>query len=483
MDKGKVFKAGIGYTIGNYLQKGIVFLTTPIFARLMTTADFGKYNAFVSYESIFFVVIGLAIHTSYKNAFYRFKDNENPESEIGYKKYLSATMVFLFISLLIWMLLGHFFNKPIAELLGIERPLLYVLIVGSLVSAITNCYSADKGIHFQYKALLAISLVNTALSIGLSIILMKTVFTEKMYIGRILGGILPGVLIYFVIASKYIFSASPRGMKDAMKWGIKYSLPIVPHGISQVVLTQFDRIMIMRIIGDSQAGIYSFAYTIYSMIIVTSSSIEGVWSPWFYSKRKVDDYTSIKKGSVLYILIVFLASVGVILLCPELIHILGSEKYSESIYCAIPIVIGGFFACIYNVPCLVEYYHEKTKLIAASTAFAAILNIILNAIFIPLYGYIAAAYTTLVTYVTYFTIHYVMAIKIEKKDLFSIMFIAICVVFLLFSMIIALMSMKVFVVRLSVLLFIIGLSVAYEEKNYGYINKWMKRVKVINREH
>ena len=52
----RVLKAGIGYTIGNYLLKGLSFFTIPIFTRLLTTQDYGKYNVFLSYENIIFVL-------------------------------------------------------------------------------------------------------------------------------------------------------------------------------------------------------------------------------------------------------------------------------------------------------------------------------------------------------------------------------------------------------------------------------------------
>lgn len=43
-------RAGVGYTIGNYLIRGLGFLTVPIFSRLLSTADYGFYNTYTSYE-------------------------------------------------------------------------------------------------------------------------------------------------------------------------------------------------------------------------------------------------------------------------------------------------------------------------------------------------------------------------------------------------------------------------------------------------
>ena len=473
-EKAKVLRAGVGLTIGNYLLKGVVFLTAPIFARLMTTADYGVYNVFVSYESIFFVILGLAIHSSYKNAYYKFRDPDHPESELGYQKYISVTICFLFASLAFWLGAALVFRRPLAGLLGIEQPLLYILVIGSFIDTVTNCYSTDKGIHYQYKELLIVSFVGTVLGIALSILLMKTVCADRMVLGRILGSTVPGVCIYLAIALRYVFRASPRGMGKALAWGIRYSLPIVPHGISQMILSQFDRIMILRMIGESEAGIYSFAYILYSMVAITANSVDGVWSPWFYEKREKEDRNAIHRGSSLFILIMLLASVGVVMLCPELIRILGGKKYEAAIACAVPIVCAGFFSGIYNIPCLVEYYHEKTGLIAVSTAAAAVLNIILNAVFIPRFGYAAASYTTLFTYMVYFLAHYLLAKKIEGKSLFPTKLILLSTLLLFAAAGIALANVGRFGVRFAFLALSVLLTLLFEERSLHFIHDRLK---------
>lgn len=65
--KSKAVSAGMGYTLGNMLIKGINFLTVPIFSRLMSTDEFGVYNVFLSYDAILSVLIGMALHSSVKS--------------------------------------------------------------------------------------------------------------------------------------------------------------------------------------------------------------------------------------------------------------------------------------------------------------------------------------------------------------------------------------------------------------------------------
>ena len=53
-EESKALKAGVGYTLGNILVKGITFVSIPLFARLLTVSDYGVVNTFSAYVSIFF---------------------------------------------------------------------------------------------------------------------------------------------------------------------------------------------------------------------------------------------------------------------------------------------------------------------------------------------------------------------------------------------------------------------------------------------
>lgn len=72
--KKNAMSAGIWYTVGNILIKGINFLAIPIFSRIMSTDEFGIYNVFISYEAILYIVIGFAVHTSIRSANIKFEN-------------------------------------------------------------------------------------------------------------------------------------------------------------------------------------------------------------------------------------------------------------------------------------------------------------------------------------------------------------------------------------------------------------------------
>ena len=117
----KALKAGIGYTIGNILVKGISFLSIPIIARLVTVTDYGIYNTFSSYVSILSVIIGFALHASIKNANIDYKEKINE-----YCSSISLLILFNTVFLMVISLIG---KRVVSSSLSLEHDYFAVLIV------------------------------------------------------------------------------------------------------------------------------------------------------------------------------------------------------------------------------------------------------------------------------------------------------------------------------------------------------------------
>ena len=117
---------------------------------------------------------------------------------------------------------------------------------------------------------------------------------------------------------------------------------------------------------------------------------------------------------------------------PELIYFLGGKAYDAGKYVAIPVVLDAFVLALYNIIVPSEYYTGKTIYIMFGTMFAAIINIITNYIFISKFGFIAAAYTTLFSYICYLVLHIIISYRlvgfyvIPLKWIFCFSAVAIC---------------------------------------------------------
>ena len=96
-------------------------------------------------------------------------------------------------------------------------------------------------------------------------------------------------------------------------------------------------------------------------------------------------------------------------------EIIATSDYIKAIY-VIPIVaLGVYFTFVYDLFCCVEFYYGATKYVMIASIIGAVFNIILNAIFIPIYGFLAAGYTTLVCYILFMIMHFVFMRRVCAK--------------------------------------------------------------------
>ncbi len=461
-----VLKAGLGYTIGNYLLKGLGFLTVPLFSRMMSTADFGMYNTFLSYESVLYLFICLAIHSSIKNAKYDFPGKLD--------EYVSSILLIPCGIALILLFLVNVFTGLFTNVLGMGRALLNLLVLMSFASGVLILYQSRLAIDYRSREYLALSYANAIGSIILSTLLIVLQDEEK-YIGRIIGTVLPVLFIAVWVMIRLFRTARPTINKEYYSFGLKISIPIIPHGLGQVVLTSFDRVMITSMIGASASGIYSFAYTIGALVQVTGNSISTVLEPWVFERIDSGEIGKAKKYCGIYYLFLVALTCGVMLFSPELIYILGSEKYNEAFGAVLPVLFAGMISMAYAIPAIVEYYFKKTGYIAIGTCGAAIVNILLNVIFIPKYGFVAAAYTTLASYMLYFIFHMISAKRISGFNLLSPILAGVGFLCTGIVMIVTLLTREYVLARLSFSGIVIVIFASLLIKNRRMLQVWMKK--------
>lgn len=197
---------------------------------------------------------------------------------------------------------------------------------------------------------------------------------------------------------------------------MKLHLPLIPHRLSLSVLSSADRIMIQNMVSSTATALYSVAYSATMVINIIKLSINDALTPWVYECLKKKDYKSIYKNTVFVMLIVMAMAFLFVLFAPEIIFVVGSEKYYEAIYVIPPVAASVFFTFLYNLFSSVEFYYEKTKEIMVASLTAAVSNIVLNFIFINLFGYVAAGYTTLACYIILSVFHYLIMKKAVKNE-------------------------------------------------------------------
>ena len=107
------------------------------------------------------------------------------------------------------------------------------------------------------------------------------------------------------------------------------------------------------------------------------------------------------------------------LAAPEILLLIGGWKYLDAKNCFLPLFSSVVAQFCYTLYVNIEQYSKKTWAIASGTLIAAGINVMLNFILIPQYGYVAAAYTTLIGYLMLFAIHYTFVRIIGYKNVYN----------------------------------------------------------------
>ena len=82
-------KSGIWYVLGTFVTKGLAFLTTPIFARLMSPADYGEFTNFANWQSLLLIIVSAELYNTLSRAYYDYTDD--------FDQYSSTVTIFGFL--------------------------------------------------------------------------------------------------------------------------------------------------------------------------------------------------------------------------------------------------------------------------------------------------------------------------------------------------------------------------------------------------
>lgn len=420
----KIINAGLGYTLGNILIKGISFLTIPLYTRLMTTGDYGLYNTYVAYVGIVTFLVCLGLDPTLKNAEQDFSEHKGTYLSTVYILTLAATTVLLGLL--------FFFGNQLEKVVNIDAILLIMMVINAEAAAIINIYNIKLSLSYSSRRYLGIACFQTICGIGLSVTLMLTIFDQKRYVGRIVGTMIPALLVSGVILFRSVIKMHTDKRFDLKmaRYSLKLGLPLIPHLLAQIINAQFDRIMISKLVGYAKSGIYSFTYNIAVILQIVYQSLESVWSPWFFQQMASRNYDQIKRSSRKYIALVAFLTVSLMTISNEFIMVFSTEEYWEGKAIVLTLIEGIFFLYLYTFPVGVEHYTKHTKYIALGSILAAALNIVMNYYGIRRYGYEAAAYTTLICYIVMFILHWRNAMRFfPLKTIFDIKWIIAMAIF------------------------------------------------------
>lgn len=410
---GVALKAGAWYVVSSIMVKAISIITTPIFTRLLSTAEYGTVSTFTSWHTLLLTFFTLNLTYSIGRAKLDFPGKL--DDYVGSMQVLSAIVSACVVGLAI------IFINPVSSFLELNRfqtiLLLIYLFFEPAISFRQNCYRYK----YQYKQNIAIAWYTALSTVFLALILIMNLDGDNATL-RMIGITVPTVVLSVFFWIKSFKSRHLNCNRTYWKYGWSLSGPLILHTVSMNILSQSDRIFISKICGTSSTGIYSLAYNYGLLLNIITGAVSDGWLPWFHDTFFAEKFDEIKKNVKYIVVLGCYVGLACIALAPEAIKILGGDAYSEGVYCVPPIVLGIVCQYIYTHYVNIEMHMKKTKYVSMGTIFAAILNVVLNAIFIPKFGYVAASYTTLASYIALLFIHFTITRRILKVKLYNDVF-------------------------------------------------------------
>ncbi len=390
------FKHVSTYFSGTVLVHALGLITLPIFTAFLTTEEYGIINVFTSITMLCVVMLSCNVISSVQR--YYFEENNDISSFVstilGFTQLtflLGATIIYIYrVSFADWI------NLPVDTI-----PWMLLTIYATIFLTIYNQIKiAQKAsVHFV-RMQVAWQYGKFGLAITAILLVASSHLDQSMYMAKIgADAIITIIASLFALYLIKSFLCVPKDILKHLKYAFVYAIPLLPFVLSSYILTAFDQWYINTSIGNAEAGLYSFAYKIGFIYMGFSTALLNGAAPSYYEMMNQGELSKVTDQLKSMVRLLSLAGCFLILFSMDLGRILSSSEQFETAFDIIPVLVLAYLfygvATFYN---RAIYYNKQNIYLTVIIVFVSVVNIVLNIKYIPIYGYKAAAYTTLISY-------------------------------------------------------------------------------------
>lgn len=413
----KLYSNYITFIIGEGISKGVVFVLLSFYTTYFSKVEFGTLALFWAIVPIFSIFFDFAQRSYIKN---RTVYNQNKGLEALLRVAVFSSFMILILSAIFFVakkfnlyLINNQFDSYIiicAYLFTlIELALSYLQISGKFLSY-NVAYIAKNSLPYIITFLVVIFGDNG-----------QTPFTSVIF-PKIQAVVL--VIIFIALYSLLVLKNKSFEIKSIFSniyakslISLKFSFPIIPGILSALLLSFADRFIINYVLDEARVSEYAVAYIISSIFMALFMATNKVWQKFILKNLKSQDLKTISIKGRRYFLFIVIAGCFLVIFRDTLLSIISNDSYMSTSHLIPPITLGMFFYFLFTMYSNIPFFYRDTLLMSAPAIFAAIINIILNFIYIPKYGIIAAAYTTAISYFFQFLIIYFICTKKYNIDI------------------------------------------------------------------
>lgn len=400
---------GTNTIIGRFLG----FFLVPFYTNKFVPEEFGIISIIYAYIAILNVFFSIGLESGYM----KFASTLEVGNE---KQNFSNPFILLFSNSLLLAGVIYFFAGPLTAVFQIEESQAVYLRYTALIlffDAIVLIPFAYLRLRNKAKSFAFIKISNIVINVILNVVLISyfKMGIEAVFISNLASSVITLLMLLPVIVRNFSFSVN----KELLKEVLKFSLPIIPAGISANIVQTISRPILKYLTDDAVVGIYQASFRLGILMMLVVSMFEFAWRPFFLNNAKEPNAKQIF-SKVLTIFVIFssfiflTASVFiediVKLKLPFNVHLIG-KSYWDGLG-IVPVILFSYLLYGIYINFLAGIYIEKkTKYLPLITGLAAAANVIANFLLIPAYSYMGAALATLISYVVMMTSMYYFSNK------------------------------------------------------------------------
>ena len=394
----KILQNSAIYTIIMVLQKGISFFLMPLYTAFLSPADYGVLGVVTSISSLLSVFITLGLQAAATRFYYK----NNKDEEFSKKVFGNVAIIILANSFL-WgsvFLGGHkWFVDPFVGEIKFY-PYVFIGILNVIVTPMYLLYqyylqARQDAVHYGFNSLLCflLQIILTILSL--------TVF-DLGVLGVLLSQLITSIVFFIYVALAFLRKQTLKLERPKLKQCFKYSLPLLPHNLANWSNGTLDKLLVNGIRSQSDAGMYNVGQQYGSVMSFVANAINQAYVPWFYEKVNEGKHglNRISQTADAAVCLISLIAIAMSLFAEEIFGIMISNPDYDGVWKIVPCIVFAYvFQAIYFFFVNVLFLKD-TQVIFSITITAVAINIGLNLLFIPEYGFVGGAVACLLTYFT-----------------------------------------------------------------------------------
>lgn len=395
----KVAKNTIIVIIGNVFEKILALIISIYLARYLGVENFGTYNFILTYLMFFVSFSGFGLDSIIIRDIAR---NSSITNNIM-SNALFIRLITSLIAILFAIVSVHFLNYS-------EDTLFYVTIMSSILLFQGLSYLNES----LFQSILMMEYTTMIILISKSIftcLVLLIIFNHGTLLQIFLAYIFSEAIrtiLGFIISKKFV-SINLKIDLNMCKYLLKEALPFMGTYMFYIIYYRIDVLMLSELKGDVSVGIYSAAYKLTDPLLFLAGAFSSVLMP-IMSKQYIEKKDMLKNTYLIgtrYIFTLMLPiTAGVFILAKRIIILIYGFEFVDSTVALQILAATIIFNSINSIQSPLLASINKQKLTTLTVGITALLNILLNLVFIPKYSYIGACATTLISVMTLYFIQF-----------------------------------------------------------------------------